>query len=393
MKKQHVLREKILIIIFSMLIIIPVSGLAQNGFLVTQCETEEEVIALIDTVLLYNVDSAFKQNISFTGNPNSVGYFTNGGIFNFTETTGIALTTGYSGYLDHSNTCSAANASANMGGSSDPDLNTMTGMQTFDAVIIEFDINRLSNSVFLNYVFGSEEYHDYVNSQFNDAFGFFLSGPGIDGPYTNNAINIATVPGTDTPVSVNTINCGKQTLFCTAPPGNGPNCDLLVDNTDNTQGSFNQFVLDAFTKPLNAVGEIQGGEWYHIKLAIGDVGDAVFDSGILLEKGSIVANPFDFQVLTCESEEDVINIVDTVLLSNVYADNKKNISFKGDPQAVGYFYGGDFLGLHADQGIVLSNGLVNYIPDVNQCNTGANASANNGGLITEPDLKQLSGGG
>ena len=30
-------------------------------------------------------------------------------------------------------------------------------------------------------------------SGFNDIFGFFLGGPGIVGPYTNNGVNLALV--------------------------------------------------------------------------------------------------------------------------------------------------------------------------------------------------------
>lgn len=393
MKKQLSFLKNLLISALLCVLLFPSTLSAQNNFIVVQCQTEEEVIALIDTVLLYNVDSAFKQNISFTGDPKAVGYYSGGGLFGFDNTEGIALSTGFSGSLDNSNTCSGANASSNTSGGSDPDLATMAEMSINDAVIVEFDIKRLDNSVFLNYVFGSEEYHEWVNSQFNDVFGFFLSGPGIEGPYTNGAINIATVPGTDLPVSIDNINCGQQNAFCQDPPGNGPNCDLLYSNTDPSQGSFEQCVLDAYTYPLSAAHDIQPGAWYHIKLALGDVGDAIYDSGILLEKGSIVANPFDFQVQACQTEEDVVSLVDTVLLSHVAGINKGNITFTGDPQAVGYFHDGGFLGLARDKGILFSNGLVSYAANLNECNTGANANANNGGAVTEPDLKQLSGGG
>jgi len=392
MKKWSPIREIMMVVIFLILAIIPFSAPAQYGFLVSQCQTEEEVLAMIDTVLLYNVDSSFRQNLSFTGDPKSVGYYTNGGIFGFDNTSGIVISTGFSGSLDASNNCSGSNANGNTGGGGDPDLMDMTSMQIYDAVIIEFDIKRLDDSVFLSYIFGSEEYHEWVNSQFNDVFGFFLSGPGIEGPYINDAVNIATIPGTNNPVSINTINCGKAGPGCNIPLGSGPNCELLYDNTDNGQSIFNQCALDAFTYPLTAAHEIQPGEWYHVKLALGDVGDAVYDSGILLEKGSIVSNPFDFHVLPCETAEDVTNIVDTVLLSNVADVNKKNIEFNGDPKAVGYFYNGDFLGLEQNTGIILSTGLADEADGPNKCNTGANASNNTGGADEEPDLKQLSVG-
>ena len=63
--------------------------------------------------------------------------------------------------------------------------------QTFDASILEFDFITFSDTILFSYVFASEEYKEFVNANFNDAFGFFISGPGISGPFSNNSMNIA----------------------------------------------------------------------------------------------------------------------------------------------------------------------------------------------------------
>jgi hypothetical protein len=67
---------------------------------------------------------------------------------------------------------------------------------------IEFDFVATGDTVRFNYVFGSDEYLGWVNSQYNDIFGFFLSGPGINGPYADNAINLAEVPDTDPQLAI-----------------------------------------------------------------------------------------------------------------------------------------------------------------------------------------------
>jgi len=72
MKNKGALQKKIIPVIFSVLFFIPFYSRAQTEFSVTHCQTEQKVIALIDTVLFYNVDTAFKQNITFTGNPKSL---------------------------------------------------------------------------------------------------------------------------------------------------------------------------------------------------------------------------------------------------------------------------------------------------------------------------------
>ena len=63
-----------------------------------------------------------------------------------------------------------------------------------DIAKLEFDFVPTSDTITFRYVFGSQEYFAYENTQYNDVFGFFLSGPGIAGPYANGAINLAIVP-------------------------------------------------------------------------------------------------------------------------------------------------------------------------------------------------------
>ena len=79
-------------------------------------------------------------------------------------------------------------------GQNDVDLDVIVNPNgTNDACVIEFDFVPIGDTIKFNYVFGSEEYLEWVNSSFNDVFGFFLSGAGISGPYSNGAVNIAVM--------------------------------------------------------------------------------------------------------------------------------------------------------------------------------------------------------
>ena len=157
-------------------------------------------------------------------------------------------------------------------------------------IILEFDFTPTSDQVSFEYVFASNEYPNYTCSQYNDIFGFFLSGPGINGPFSNNAINIALVPEnidqtsfTQTPVIVNTINSGSATSI----EGAGP-CDLIDSNwqdysvffTDNSLSTSVSF--PGFTVPLIATASVIPCETYHIKLAIADVADGALSSAVFL---------------------------------------------------------------------------------------------------------------
>lgn len=211
-------------------------------------------------------------NITFTGASISRGKFW-GGPGNIGIREGIILTSGSINVAKGPN--NQGNAGQGVNTSGDPDLNSISGVSTFDACVLEFDFVPQSNVVSFRYVFGSEEYHEYVNS-YNDAFGFFISGPGITGPFSNNSKNIALIPLSTVPVTINTVNCGNPyncQTSCT-------NCQFFVNNNQQ----FTQY--DAFTTVLSAWANVIPCETYHIKLAIGDGVDDIYDSGVFLEANS-----------------------------------------------------------------------------------------------------------
>ncbi len=282
---------------------------AQFQFHVTQCQTVGEVIALIDTVFLAGVNPQAIANVSFTGDPTAVGYFTNAYFAGFHTPTGIIMTSGHAGDADNSNICnSGANASTNNNGpDNEPDLSIASnGGDVHDACVIEFDFKPTADTVRFSYVFASEEYHDFVFS-YNDVFGFFLSGDGLSGPYSNNGVNIAIIPGTNLPVTINNVNFGKGGVTCTGIPNGCTNCAYMRDNSEQSNPAFYQFVYDGYTAALTAKSAVTHCDWYHIKIAISDIGDAAFDSGVLLEKGSF--NPGNVTELTDYTHPTIDSLV------------------------------------------------------------------------------------
>lgn len=237
-------------------------------------------------------------NVSFNGvadpttaRPGS-GSFTNGGATNLGLGSGVILS---SGPVDQI----AAPASAFQSSpltpnyTTDADLQSITGVGIQNASILEFDFVPSGDSISFRYVFGSEEYPEFVCSQFNDAFGFFLSGPGINGPFTDNAVNLALIPGGNTPVAINTVNSGTPgggypgSTCAAANPNWQTDSQYYVDNASGTT-----IVYDGLTVVLTARAAVQCGEVYHIKLAIADASDGSYDSGVFLEAGSFSSVPF-----------------------------------------------------------------------------------------------------
>jgi len=224
------------------------------------------------------------QNAQLTPNPLVIpsGFFNNLGGTNIGIDSGIVLSSGQvkSARPDkigiNGNGSMAAStrlADSNLGLPGDPTLANALGVPVgdlYDAVVLEFDFIPLGDSIKFNYVFGSEEYTLGTVCVYNDAFGFFISGPGISGEK-----NIALVPGTSTPVSIINVNdiAGATCI-------NNP--QYYVDNAANTQ-----FNYDGHTVVFTAVSPVQACQVYHLKLVVSDVGDFLWDSGVFIQAKSL----------------------------------------------------------------------------------------------------------
>lgn len=202
---------------------------------------------------------------------------------------GVLLTSGSINNIFQQNSVSGQTVSN--GGSGDPDLNTLTTNTTTDVCILEFDMYIPGDTVKFNYVFASEEYNFYVNSSFNDVFGFFISGPGITGNQ-----NIALIPGTSTSITINNVNCGSNSQYykCNDPFNptlGGCNTSVCPTNASTTNIEYN-----GFTTVLTAVKQVIPCNTYHLKIAVADVGDTALDSGVFIEAGSLVSNSVQIQL-------------------------------------------------------------------------------------------------
>jgi gliding motility-associated-like protein len=222
-------------------------------------------------------------NISATGHPNSNGTFENGATsINFDR--GVILSTGNIANATGPN--NAPNRSTNFFSFvGDADLAMISNAALRDVAVLEFDFTPTSEQITFRYVFASEEYCEYVNSVYNDVFGFFLSGPGINGPFSNNAVNIAQLTN-GTVVAINNVNHLSNSAFYVSniPPGQ-PNCNNTGHPLAGPPATLDcQF--DGFTVVLTATANVIPCETYHIKLAIADVGDNIFDSAVFLEESS-----------------------------------------------------------------------------------------------------------
>lgn len=225
-------------------------------------------------------------NATYTGRAVAVGTF-NGAASNIGLPSGVIITSGHINVAPGPNNNGGATFSNN--GPNIPELETLAQSTTFDGAILEFDFVPQSNFVSFRYVFASEEYNEYVCSEFNDAFAFFISGPGITGTE-----NLAVVPSTTTPVTINTINNGSVGALgsITNSPCVLTNSGYFVGNTSNT------VQYDGWTTVLTAQRTVVPCQTYHIRMMIADGADDIFDSAVFLEENSFSSDVFAVNVST-----------------------------------------------------------------------------------------------
>jgi hypothetical protein len=195
-------------------------------------------------------------NVSYTGTSTSGGSFGNG-IGAVGLDSGILLTTGSVANAIGPN--NSPNATSSNGTAGDAQLDALIpGYSTYDATSLSFDFTTTTGDLYFDYVFASEEYNDWVGSGYNDVFGFFVDGQ-----------NIALLPGTTTPVSINNVNLNTNSgSYINNSPG-----------TADTQYNGLTTVLTASVLGLTA-------GVHTIQLAIADAGDSVLDSGVFIKAGS-----------------------------------------------------------------------------------------------------------
>lgn len=211
---------------------------------------------LVESILGPDIQSYSNVTFTgFTGTPEaSAGLFNGGNAAGIGIEEGIVLSCGFISTSIGPNSSDGISVDLSLGG--DADLTTLASQSTFDATRLEFDFVPLYDELFIEFVFGSDEYTEWIGS-YNDVFAFFLNGT-----------NIAVVPSTNTPISINTINPGLNSAY--------------YKNNESFPGPFcNE--MDGFTTVMVATGNVNPNVTNHIKLAIADGGDHALDSWVFFK--------------------------------------------------------------------------------------------------------------
>ena len=283
---------------------------------------------LVEDVLI-NSPCANVFNISVSGGnfasgEKSYGFFEASGT-GFPFENGIILSTGKINNAPGPNSY-LSDDGGSMGWDGDIDLNQALGLSnSFNATILEFDFIPLGNNISFDYIFSSEQYLTNPTSNqcnFTDGFVFLLKEASA-----TTYDNLAVIPGTSTPVKVNTVR-GPGTI---CPPANAAYFDAFNDTNHPTN-------YNGQTVVLTAQANVIPGTTYHIKLVIADEGNYRYDSAIFLGGGSFNfgINIGDDRLIAtgnplCPSETLVVDATQTSATGYQWFQN--NIALVGETNA------------------------------------------------------------
>jgi gliding motility-associated-like protein len=285
-------------------------------------------------------------NAVFTGNPIQLGSFSNGSS-EIGIGSGIVLSSNDAAFVQGQNSSDPGQTSPqsfcdDTNGPHDADLAQLASFPLSYSkcpAILEFDFTTTGTEAYFEYIFASEEWYAFSPtvgngcnpSTFNDAFGFFVSGPGISGTFSNNAVNIALTPGGQA-VSVNTINqCNNSSLLVNNCFGNGCGASGYPSgNSGHLPFPFNaRTVLMEARRTVSCIP----GTTYHIKLAVCNMADSKLDAAVFLKEdsfksdfilSSIVASP----VVICEGQPTTLTVQGDNGWTYEWSDGQSGVGLK-----------------------------------------------------------------
>jgi Ca2+-binding RTX toxin-like protein len=174
--------------------------------------------------------------------------FSTGNVADFTNSSGTT------------NTNTVEERTTDHNGAGDPDMTTMSGTRTFDAVIFNAVFIPDNDFLTMQFVFSSDEYLEFVDSGYNDVIAVMINGSTVELTPT-----VATV-------SIDTVNTTV-------------NSNLYVDNP--IASDFYNTEMDGFTITMALKAPVNAGVENTIKIGIADGGDGEVDSNFLIAANSL----------------------------------------------------------------------------------------------------------
>ncbi|WP_100803032.1 T9SS type B sorting domain-containing protein [Ulvibacter sp. MAR_2010_11] len=269
-------------ILLPLMLLFSVCGFSQ--ITIDETYTTQE---LIEDILVNSTCAQVSNFILSTGTDygqgNGIGAFdANGSAFPFSA--GIILSSGFVVNAPGPNNPAVINSDGTSMWLGDADLEAnTTATGTENASFIQFDFVPFTTEISFNFIMASEEYNEFFECSFSDAFAFILTDQ-----VTGTVQNLAVLPGTSIPIEVTNIH---PEVLGTCPAINEEyfgqyNFTTVNPDVPSIPAATSPIYFNGQTAQLTATGTVISGNPYTIKLVVADQGDSLYDIAVFLEAGS-----------------------------------------------------------------------------------------------------------
>lgn len=200
---------------------------------------------------------------SYTGPASSAAVYSNGQLAPgvVPSNTGVILSTGRAADFTQSSgdpNRAAGTTTDTTGINNNSLFNTIAGANTYDAVWLDADFIPTGNEMTIRFTFASEEYPEYINSQFNDVIGVWVNGTHVPIQVGNGKTSVNNINGTT-----------QENLY-----------------RSNTNDAYNT-EMDGFTITMTLKMMVNPGVVNSIRIGIADTSDAAYDSNLIIAGDSL----------------------------------------------------------------------------------------------------------
>ncbi|MBK1635677.1 Hint domain-containing protein [Rhodovulum adriaticum] len=157
----------------------------------------------------------------------------------------------------NTNTATGTSTDNRRGIDNDSLFNSLAGTNTYDAAYLEVDFIPEGDTLTLDFVIASEEYPEWVGSQYNDIIGAWINGVQATVTIGDGTASIGNINGDDT-------------------------ANLYIDNSSDQYNTE----MDGFTVTLSFTAPVNVGEVNTLIIGVADLVDSQYDTSILIAGGS-----------------------------------------------------------------------------------------------------------
>lgn len=225
------------------------------------------------------------KDVRYKGSPNAIGKFTKQKAIPDMEE-GFVMSTGDVSTIPGPNKTSKTGTAHGLPG--ETQMKRVIRSMSYDAAVLDFNLQPAFDSLVIDFAFASEEYGEFLNTEFEDGFMILLFGPGL--PPAGK--NLGVIPGSDDAITIHTVNMRYNRKY------------FLNNNHFNRVGQVDEEKLaaippalhngisfDGMTRKISIGTIVEPRGSYRMRIIVADGSDDEMDSAVFLAANSLTSIP------------------------------------------------------------------------------------------------------